>query len=80
LIDLSVQHGGRQWNPTNYANARVAYQYDLVRDTANLFFHTRVQEDIFYGHMLKKKVFKHQWIDFYYMANQPLMIGLVPKL
>jgi hypothetical protein len=44
-----------------------------------LFFKTQVQQDVFFGHMLKKTVFNHQIIDLAYMSNQAVMADLVPK-
>ncbi|CAL4890308.1 unnamed protein product [Urochloa decumbens] len=77
LFNQGLNDQGRRWNGTNFASLRAPYQYSLPRDTANLFFHTRVQEDAFFGHLLKKNVFKHQKIDFNYMATQPVMVGVV---
>jgi len=44
-----------------------------------LFFKTQVQQDVFFGHMLKKTVFNHQTIDLAYMSNQAVMADLVPR-
>ena len=44
-----------------------------------LFFHTQVQQDVFFGHMLRKTVFSHQTIDLAYMNNQAVMIDLVAR-
>ena len=44
-----------------------------------LFFKTQVQQDVFFGHMLKKTVFNHQTIDLAYVSNQAVMADLVPR-
>ena len=67
------------WTLSSYRRARSPYQYGLDRDTNNLFFHTKVQEEAFYGHMLNKVVFRHQTIDFNYMADYVVLYELVEK-
>jgi len=79
LVDTQAHGGGRVWNTTTYKRDRAPDQYELARDTENLFFHTQVQEDAFYGHLVHKVVFKHQRIDWYYMAEYDVMSGLVPR-
>ena len=53
----------RQWTAESYANARVVNQFNLPRDINILFFKTEVQKDAYFGHLVKKNVFKHQTID-----------------
>ena len=53
----------RQWTAESYANARAMDQFSLPRDTNILFFKTEVQKDAYFGHLVKKNVFKHQTID-----------------
>ena len=38
-----------------------------------------VQQDAYFGHMVKKTVFKHQIIDLVYMRSQPVMSALVDR-
>ena len=57
----------RQWTAESYANARAVDQFSLPRDTNILFFKTEVQKDVYFGHLVKKNVFKHQTIDLGYM-------------
>ena len=54
-------------------------QLNVPRDTNILYFRTEVQQDAFFGHMVKKKVFKHQTIDLAYMRSQPIMTELVDR-
>ena len=44
-----------------------------------LFFHTQVQWDAYFGHMVKKTIFKHQTIDLGYMRSHPVMTELVDR-
>jgi hypothetical protein len=68
----------RHWTTESYSRERSPYQYALDRDTPVLFFHTQVQLDAFFGHLVDKTVFKHKYIDFGYMFEQPVMTDLVP--
>ena len=54
-------------------------QFHQERDTNVLFFNIQVQQDVFFGHMLKKTVFNHQTIDLAYISNQAVMADLVPR-
>ena len=54
-------------------------QFHQPCDTNVLYFTTQVQQDAFFGHMVKKKVFKHQTIDLAYMRSQPIMTELVDR-
>ena len=38
-----------------------------------------VQQDAYFGHLVKKKVFKHQTIDLGYMRSQPVISTLVDR-
>ena len=38
-----------------------------------------VQQDAYFGHIVKKIVFKHQTIDLAYMRSQPVMSALVDR-
>ena len=38
-----------------------------------------VQQDAYFGHIVKKIVFKHQTIDLAYMRSQPVMSALVVR-
>ena len=63
----------RQWTAESYANSRSVNQFNLPRDTNILFFKTEVQKDAYFGHLVKKNVFKHQTIDLTYMRSQLVM-------
>ena len=62
-----------QWTAESYANAR------SPRDINILYFKTEVQKDAYFGHLVKKTVFKHQTIDLAYMRSQPVMTDLVDR-
>jgi hypothetical protein len=80
ILDLNgLNFPSRNWTAEKYSNARSRNQYNLARDTNVLFFHTQVQQDAFFGHMVKKTMFKHQTIDLGYMGSQPVMTDLVGK-
>ena len=38
-----------------------------------------IQQDAYFGHLVKKNVFKHQTIDLAYMMSQPVMSELVDR-
>ena len=67
----------RQWTAEAYSNARFVNQFNEPRDTNILYFRTKVQQDAFFGHMVKKIVYKHQTIDLAYMRSHPVMTELV---
>ena len=69
----------RQWTAESYANARAVNQFNLPRDINILFFKTEVQKDAYFGHLVKKNVFKHQTIDLGYMRSQQVMSDLVDR-
>jgi len=60
VIDVqSMNLPGRRWTAESYANARSVNRLHQDRDTNVLFFQTQAQQDVFFGHMLKKTVFSH---------------------
>jgi len=69
----------RQWTAESYANARVVNQLNLPRDINILFFKTEVQKDAYFGHLVKKNIFKYQTIDLGYMRSQQVMFDLVDR-
>ena len=69
----------QQWTAESYANARAVNQFDLPRDINILFFKTEVQKDAYFGHLVKKNVFKHQTIDLGYMRSHEVMSDLVDR-
>ena len=69
----------RQWTAESYANARSVNQLNVPCDTNILYFRTEVQQDAFFGHIVKKTVIKHQTIDLTYMRSQPVMTELVDR-
>ena len=80
VIDVqSMNLPGRRWTAESYAKSRSVNQFHQARDTPMLFFQTQVQQDVFFGHMLRKTVFSHQTIDLAYMNNQAVMIDLVAR-
>ena len=58
---------GRVWTAEAYSNARSINQFHEDKDTNVMFFHIQVQQDTYFGHMVKKIVFKHQTIDLEYI-------------
>jgi hypothetical protein len=77
LMGLSLP--SRQWTAQSYSNARSINQFHQQSDTNFLYFNTQVQQDAYFGHMVKKIVFKHQTIDLAYMRSQPVMTELVDR-
>jgi hypothetical protein len=69
----------RQWTAESYANARAVNQFNLPQDINILFFKTEVQKDAYFGHLVKKNVFKHQTIDLGYMRSHEIMSDLVDR-
>ena len=49
----------RQWTTESYANARSVNQLNVPWDINILYFRTEVQKDYYFGHLVKKNVFKH---------------------
>ena len=70
----------RQWTTESYSNARLVNQLHEQRGTNILYFCTMVQQDAYFGHLVKKTVFKHQTIDLAYMRSQPVMSELVDRI
>ena len=70
----------RQWTTESNSNARSVNQLNEPRDTNILYFSTMVQQDAYFGQMVKKTVFKHQTIDLAYMRSQPVMSELVDRI
>ena len=70
---------GREWTAESYSNARLVNQLHEQRGTNILYFCTMVQQDAYFGHLVKKTVFKHQTIDLGYMRTQPIMSALVDR-
>ena len=80
VIDVqSMNLLGRRWTAESYANARSVNRLHQDRDTNVVFFQTQAQQDVFFGHMLKKNVFRHQTTNLAYMSNQAVMADLVPR-
>ena len=80
VIDVqSMNLPRRCWTAESYANARSVNQFHQDRDTHVLFFHTQVQQDVFFGHMLRKTVFRHQTTGLAYMSNQAVTTDLVAR-
>ncbi|CAO2176690.1 unnamed protein product [Urochloa humidicola] len=67
------------WDSAEYARLRNDYAYGRIRDTNNLYFHTIVQEDAFFGHLLQTNVFIHKRVDFPYLAQKPVLEDLDEK-
>jgi len=69
----------RQWTAESYANARAVNQLNMPRDINILYFKTKVQKDAYFGHLVKKNLFKHQNIDLAYMRSHTVMSALVDR-
>ena len=69
----------RQWTAESYANARLVNQLNVPRDINILYFKTEVKKYAYFGHLVKKTVFKHLTIDLGYMRSQPVMSALVDR-
>jgi len=69
----------RQWTTESFSHARSVNQLNEPHDTNILYFSTMVQQDAYFGHIVKKTVFKHQTIDLAYMRSQPIMSALVDR-
>ena len=69
----------RQWTTESYSNARSVNQLHEQSDSNILYFSTMVQQDAYFGHLIKKTIFKHQTIDLGYMRTQPVMSALVDR-
>ena len=67
LMGLGLE--SRQWTTESYANARSVNQLNEPSDTNILYFSTMVQQDAYFGHLVKKNIFKHQTIDLGYMSS-----------
>ena len=67
LMGLDLE--SRQWTTESYAHARSVNQLHEPSDTNILYFSTMVQQDAYFGHLVKKIVFKHQTIDLGYMRS-----------
>jgi hypothetical protein len=52
-------------------------QFHQAWDTNVMFFHTQVQQDAFFGHMVKKTIFNHQTIVLAYLSSHAVMSDLV---
>jgi len=77
LMGLDLE--SRQWTTESYAHARSVNQLHEPSDTNILYFSTMVQQDAYFGHLVKKTIFKHQTIDLGYMRSQPVMSALVDR-
>ena len=77
LTGLSLP--SRQWTAESYSNARSINQFHQQSDTNIFYFHTQVQQDAYFGHMVSTTVFNHQTIDLTYMRSQPVMTELVDR-
>lgn len=67
------------WNSNEYATARHANAYAQERDTIDSFFHTQVQENAFFGHLVGTTVFSHKRIDFDYLASKAVLVDVAIK-
>ena len=50
----------KNWNSTEYTRAQNTYQYGLDNDGIQPHFYTMIQQDAFYGHLLRKNIFDHK--------------------
>ena len=54
-------------------------QLNMSWDINIVHFKIEVQKDAYFGHLVKKNVFKHQTIDLGYMRQQQVMTDLVDR-
>ena len=66
----------KQWRATEYTEARNKYQYAFANDSTMPQFFTMNQQDAFFGLLHDKPVFRHKWIDWSYVRNQPNLAPL----
>ena len=76
---MGLDFPSRQWTAESYANAKSVNQLNVPWDTNILYFRTEVQQDVYFGHIVKKTIFKHQTIDLAYMRSQPVITELVDR-
>ena len=50
---MGIDLPSRQWTAEAYSNARFLNQFNKPCDTNILYFRTKVQQDAFFGHMVK---------------------------
>ena len=69
----------RLWTTESYSHARSVNQLNKPSDTNIHYFSTKVQQDAYFGHIVKKTIFKHQTIDLAYMRSRPVMSALIDR-
>lgn len=74
IIDIYSHTAPRKvWQSKEYARVRNINAFSQRRDTNNMFFHTLVQEDAFFGHLLTCTLWAHKRIDFNYLVSKPVL-------
>jgi hypothetical protein len=69
----------RRFSRIEHSTRRTMNQYSLPSDTNIQFFHTQLQFDVFWGHLINTNFHKHQVINWNYMHSETMMEGLIPK-
>jgi hypothetical protein len=63
-FDLQAYTGPiKKWTGDSYQKACTVCTYEKEEDSPTLQFRIKVQNDAFYGHLVKKSVFAHKSID-----------------
>ncbi|TVU50132.1 hypothetical protein EJB05_01489 [Eragrostis curvula] len=69
----------KAWTSTSYIQARRVNAYTLENDSPSPHFHTKVQHDAFFGHLLNKNVYEHRWIDWEFIDKYATINCLINK-
>jgi hypothetical protein len=70
----------KRWDFNSYAIERSPYQYDKERTATLPFFHTKVQEDAYFGHIRTTTVHKHQYINMTFLMDKDIAADLISTL
>ena len=50
----------KSWTAAEYTRARSVYQYALDNNVTHSQFYTMLQQDTFYGHIMKKTIYEQK--------------------
>jgi hypothetical protein len=67
----------KKWDFNSYAIERSPYQYDKERTFTLPLFHTKVQEDAYFGYIRIATVHKHQYINMTFLIDKDITAGLI---
>lgn len=65
------------WKFHQYTTARKVTQFDNVNDSMLPQFHTKVQLNVFFGHIMKCKVHNHHTIALNFLKDFPQVVGVI---